>query len=177
MKYEEYVTKLGTRYDIVNGELTESPSGLFVVSEEFKDYTIYLNKLTRLVSIVAPKASYIGRQYKLRANDCARLFAEWLDNNYNTKYIDYYNKLPLREFYKYHKTGMREWFLDQKFIEIATADMQVGDCLVYRNNKEVLLHVGICVLPGKILHHIPQKLSCIDDINLDSVLGVYRYGN
>ena len=177
MEYSDFADKIGKKYNIVNGELVESDTGEFTVSETFNEYTVYLNKLTRNVSIVAPKASYIGRQYKLRGNDCARLFAEWLDNNYNTNYIDYYNKLPIREFYKYHKTGMREWFLDQKFTEITVTDMQVGDCLVYRNNKEVLLHVGICVSPGKILHHIPSKLSCIDDINLDSVLGVYRYGN
>ena len=46
-----------------------------------------------------------------------------------------------------------------------------GDLLVYRD----ALHVGICLDGDKILHHLPLTLSCIDDLDLNQVIKVYRH--
>ena len=53
MEYKDLIDKVGMRFDIVEGELKESPSGLFLCSTTYQPYTIYLNKQTKQHSIIA----------------------------------------------------------------------------------------------------------------------------
>ena len=52
MEYKDFIDKVGMRFDIVEGELKESPSGLFIVSETYKPFSIYLNKQTKQLMIM-----------------------------------------------------------------------------------------------------------------------------
>lgn len=175
MDYQYFANKLGAKFDIVNGELVESVNGLFIVSDKYTDYVIYLNKLTKTASIVAPQKSFLGRSYRLRHLDCITLFAEWLDDHYGSTWGNIYNKLSNREFYRYYKSGMSLWYEDNGFTQVEKP--KHGDCLVYAYKPKVISHVGICLDGDKILHHLPYKLSSIDSIEPDKIIGVYRYGN
>ncbi len=175
MEYQDLVDKVGMRFDIVEGELRESPSGLFLCSTTYQPYSIYLNKQTRQYSIIAPNSSYLGRKYQLRKRDCITLIAEWLDNNYSSNFSDYYYRFSNKQFVYYYKNGMSLWFEDNGFQKVN--DYQEGDCLVYKYREAVISHAGIYLNNNRILHHLPDKLSCIDAVDSSKVLGIYRYAN
>lgn len=176
MKYEEFVTKLGTRYDIVNGELTESPAGELVVTDDFAESNaIYLNCITKTFNLIIPKKNYIGRTYILRRSDCISLVAEWLSNNTSTDFNKIYSKITNKAFMKYYKEGINYWFEENNFIEVTSPE--VGDCLIYAYKPAVISHAGIFLENNKILHHIPYLLSSIDRVDMTKVIGVYRYAN
>ena len=176
MQYEELVTKLGTRYDIVNGILTESPAGELVVTDNFAESNaIYLNHITKTVNLIIPRKNYIGRTYILRRSDCISLVAEWLSNNSDIDFNKIYSKITNKTFMKYYKEGINYWFEENNFIEVTSPE--VGDCLVYEFRPEVISHAGVFLENNKILHHIPYLLSSIDRVDMTKVIGVYRYAN
>ena len=176
MKYEELVTKLGTRYDIVNGILTESPAGELVVTDDFSESNaIYLNRITKTVSLIIPKKNYIGRTYILRRSDCISLVAEWLSNNTSTDFNKVYSKITNKAFMKYYKEGISYWFEENNFTKVTSPE--VGDCLIYAYKPEVISHAGVFLENNKILHHLPYLLSSIDNVDMAKVIGVYRYAN
>lgn len=178
MDYEYYLNKLGSKFSLVRGEFVEDPQGAFTVTTEFKQYSIYVNKQTKKVAPIAPTKSYLARTYVLRKSDCITLMFEWLDDHYNTKYIDFYNSISHRYFLKYYKAGLGCWYEDSGFKKVDIP--QAGDCIVYGDSINEVIpnnHVGICVGDNKILHHLPQRYSSIDTIISDKVIGCYRYGN
>jgi hypothetical protein len=170
MNYEYFNTKIGHRFSIVEGIIVEDPSGLFVVSETFSDYVIYLNKINRSWNIIAPKNSYLARQYILRKSDCISLTAEWLKDTYGIKFNFDYNKMSNKEFYKFYKNGLKYWFEENGFVEVTTP--RYGDCLIYGFKQ----HAGI-YLNDKILHHLPRTYSSIDTVDSTRILGIYRNDN
>lgn len=174
MDYQYFADKLGAKFDIVEGELVESENGILTVSQTLSNFTIYLNKLDRTASIVVPKNAYIGRSYKLRRSDCITLFAEWLDDHYSSSFGNIYKKVSNKEFYRYYNAGMELWFEDNSFTKVSA--LEVGDCIVYEYTPNVPSHVGIYVGEDKFLHHMPNKLSCIDTIDYNKITGIYRYG-
>lgn len=178
MKYEEFVTKLGTRYDIVNGELTESPSGLFVVSEEFKDYSIYINKQNLTASIIVPRLAYIGRQYKLKVRDCVSIIIDWYKHNRNIDWTSDYNRTSISKYLEYYVNKIDNLLIEYGFIEIADkTNLELGDWLIYKINNGGGVHTAMYYGDNKILQQLPDKLSSIDPIDFTKVVMVYRYGN
>lgn len=178
MDYEYYLNKLGNRYSLIRGEFVEDPQGLFVASTEFKQYSLYLNKQTKQCIPIAPEKSYLARKYVLKRSDCITLFTEWLDDHYGSTYGNIYNSISNAEFIRYYRAGMRLWYEDNNFTEVSVP--RVGDCIVYADSINQVIpnnHVGVCVENNKILHHLPQRYSSIDDIDYNKILGCYRYGN
>jgi hypothetical protein len=176
MNYDDYINKIGTRYNIVLGKLVESTEGQLVVSDNFTaSNIIYVNKLNRTVELVIPKELYIGRSYHLRKSDCISLIAEWLTNNTQTDFNKIYSKISNKVFMEYYKNGIDTWFEQNGFYQVPTPI--VGDCIVYAYKPAVISHAGIYLENNKILHHIPYLLSSIDDIEAEKILKVYRYGN
>jgi len=175
MDYQYFADKLGVKFDIVEGELVESETGQFTVSETFGDFVIYVNKLAKAVNIIAPQKAYVGRHYRLRRTDCITLLAEWLDDHYGSDFDNIYKKYPNRSFKKYYEQGMSLWYEENGFTKVATPER--GDCIVYAYAPNVTSHVGVYLGNNKILHHLPGKLSSIDTIYSDNILGIYRYGN
>lgn len=176
LDYNHFKDKIGTRYDIVLGELQEAPLGLFEVTETYKLYAIYLNKVSRVVSLIAPEKSYLGRQYKVRKTDCINLVAEYTDDIHNTNYNQVYTNSSNRDFFKYYRGGMNNWFIDNNFLEV-TGDPEKHDCLIYAYSPNVISHLAVYIGDNKILHHLPYKLSSTDTLEKDKILGVYRYAN
>lgn len=173
MEYNYLINKIGARFDIVAGELQEDPSGLFVVSEIYQPFSVYLNKQTKQAMIVAPESSYLGRAYKMGNRDCITLVAQWLDEHYGSSFGNIYRTTSHIDFMKYYKGGMSLWYEDNLFEKVTT--YVEGDCLVYAYKPAVISHVGIYLNDGKILHHLPGKLSCVDVLDESKIIGAYRY--
>jgi hypothetical protein len=174
MDYENYFDKIGTRFNIVEGDLVEAEDGMFLVTESFQSPSIYVNKLERKVSLISPKSSYIGRSYGLRQADCVVICFNWHDDNKGTNLTQLYKSIPNRDFYNYYMAGMGPWFLKHGFVEVQV--MQVGDMLVYENMPNtVLSHIALYLGDNKVLQHIPNKLSSVDTLNPAKVKGIYRY--
>lgn len=174
MDYQYFADKIGAKFDIVEGKLTESENGQFTVSETFGNFVIYLNKLNKTANIIVPQKAYVGRSYRLRYTDCITLFAEWLDDHYGSGFGNIYTKLSNKEFYRYYTAGMGLWYEDNGFTKVTSPE--TGDSIVYEHAPNVISHVGIYVGDDKILHHMPKKLSCIDSLDYSKIIGIYRYG-
>ena len=173
MDYEYFSGKIGSRFNIDNGDLVEAEDGMFLVTETFQSPSIYVNKLERKVSLISPKDSYIGRSYGLRQADCVAICFLWHDDHKGTKLMDIYRHTPNREFYDYYIRGMAPWFLTHGFEQVET--MQVGDMLVYENVPGTLSHIAIYVGDNKILQHLPNKFSSVDTLEIEKVKGIFRY--
>jgi hypothetical protein len=177
MEYNDFKDKVGIRFDIVEGDLVESPSGLFIVSESYQEDSIYLNKLTKQVLLIPSKNHYIGRMYRLRLSDCTSLWTMWLDANKGTDYYHIYKTISHRDFMNWMRMGMCHYFEDQKFEKVSVDSLEEGDCLVYSFNDLIDSHVGIYIANDKILHHLPKKFSSLDQLDRTKIIGAYRYAN
>lgn len=180
--YDDFINKVGSKFSIVEGELVESPSGLFTVSTQPAPYTIFLG-INKKVNIITSKDSYIGRAYTRKqhgeyttlANDCIRLFTEYHDKNVGTNFLEVYRFLNPRDYVEIARKGMSTWFIDNNFTEVNIENRSKNDCVVYSYDNKSILHVGVLVDKDLLLHHIPDKLSCIDILVLSKVKGVFRY--
>lgn len=175
MEFKDFADRIGTRYSIVNGDLVEAETGEFVVSETFGTNTIYVNKLTRTCNLIPAPNSYTGRPYKLKYTDCITLVASWLDKNRGSSFGNVYSSISRKQWFHYYEVGMKHYYLDNGFKEVSS--LEEGDCIVYEYATNIHNHVGIYIKDNKILHHIPQKLSSLDNIDSSLILGIYRYGN
>lgn len=174
MDYEYFKNKIGSKFNIVEGELVEAENGIFTVSETYSNYVIYLNKQNKTYNLIAPLKSYIGRPYVLRKLDCVTLMFEWLGDENNKDLSSIYTKTSRKDFFKYYKEGMSLWYEDNGFLKVDTPIR--GDCIVYEYKPKAVSHVGIYLGEDKFLHHLPYKLSCIDTLDRSKIIGVYRYG-
>lgn len=176
MNYEYFANKINCKFSLVRGEFVEDAEGIFTASFNFAQYSIYLNKQTKTWTPIAPEKSYLARTYILKKSDCITLFTEWLDDRTGTKFGNIYNNISNREFLKYYKSGMRLWYEDNGFIEVAVP--RTNDCIVYADTSNDVIpnnHVGVCVDNNKILHHLPNRFSSIDVIDYSKIIGCYRY--
>jgi len=170
LNYNDYSEKVGLKYDIIEGLLVESPSGVLTVSNQFKPYTIYIDIYNKVASLIVPEKAYIGRHYLLKKSDCIKLVNEWLDDRLATNYAQRYKDTSNSQFKKYYKDGVKYAYLDNGFKEVTDGSLKVGDVIVYINQN----HVAVLVDANKILHHLPKKLSCYDTLDSEKILGVYR---
>jgi hypothetical protein len=175
MEYSEFVNKIGVKYDIVSGVLTQSETGPFTVTETLNSCCIYLNKSAKTVQLIVPDSMYIGKKYALRHSDCVQITMRWSDENQGTKLLEVYKTTPHKIFYEYYMRGISDWFIDNNCILQTVPN--IGDFIVYEYQPGAKSHIGICVAPGKMLHHMPNKLSSIDTIDTSKIIGIYRYAN
>lgn len=169
LNYNEYSEKVGLKYDIIEGLLVESSTGILTVSDQFKPYTIYVDKYNKLANLIVPEKAYIGRPYILKKSDCIKLVNEWLDDSLGTDYVKRYKDTSNSQFKKYYTDGVKYAYLDNGFTEVFDSP-NIGDVLVYMNQN----HVAVLVNNNKILHHMPKKLSCYDVLDTTKILGVFR---
>lgn len=177
LNYQEFEQKVGVRFDVVEGDLVESPTGPFVVSYNYEINTIYINKLNKTAVVIPDKSSYIGKEYALRFNDCTTLWTQWLDSHKGSNYAEIYKKMGHREYYHWMKSGLCAYFETQPFIKVDVNELEEGDCLVYSYNNSIDSHVGVYIANDKILQHRPKKYSSLDALDKSKILGAYRYGN
>lgn len=175
MDYNYFLERLGRRFNIVNGDLVEAEDGQFLVTTDFLEYSISLNPITKTWNVIAPKKSYLARRFSLRKSDCISLNFEWLDDHYGTNYTQIYKNTNLRDFYKIFTEGLAGWYANNGFTLVDVAEP--GDTLIYAWETDYISHVATYLGNNKILHHVPQKLSSIDDYDPAKVKGIFRYGN
>lgn len=173
MKYEELILNIGNRVSIKEGQIILDPLGNLEISYQYKPYTIYLNKLTQTFNIILPRNEYIGREYQFRKADCITLVAEWLDDNFNSSFSNLYSKMTKKDFLSFYEIGLETWFIQHNFQKVNS--LMHGDIIIYAYRSETRNHAGIYLEPGKILHHMPDKLSCIDEIDESKILERFRY--
>lgn len=176
LKYTDYYNKVGIKYSIVNGDLVEDEqNGIIVVSDYIKDYSIYVNKLTGEAKLVIPKNSYVGKIYKLKVDDCITLSLRWADENKNTNFQGIYKQLKAKKFVEYYNMDLSNTLLDKHLTGNYTfrevSNLELGDFIVYKLEN----HLGVYLGNGKILHHLPKKLSCIDNIDSKDIIRIFRY--
>lgn len=175
MNYEDYADKIGTRYTFSQGEIVEAADGEIEVSNTARLNTIFINKKDRKATLIVDPKIYIGREWRLFTSDCVSVAAEYLDDHIGTNLK---RIRPRREYDKYFKEGMCQWFKDHGFIEVMATDIQTNDVLVFDYGEGIITHVCVYLGEGKILHHMSNKYSSIDPLDdPSSVLGVFRYAN
>ena len=173
LDYDYFKYYIGSTFDVIQGNLENVENGMFPVTETFSNPGIYINKLNKTVSLISPLNSYIGRKYALRQVDCVTVCFTWHDNNKNTNLLSIYKNTSAKVFHKYYLEGIGPWLLQVGFTEVE--DMIVGDILIYDISPNTRAHIAVYLGNNKILHHLPKKLSGIDNIDMSKVTGVYRY--
>ena len=102
---------------------------------------------------------YIGRVYSFFEHNCWTLVRD-----YYLKELNY--KLPMIEFEEdFYDKGI-DYFGDKMEawggFEVSTP--QVGDVILFKIMNDIENHCGVYVGDGKYLHHMKDRLSCIDSI-------------
>ena len=98
---EIYLTvagKLGKKFSVVNGDIQESESGNFIVSQTFAQGVIYLNMLRKTASLIPNKNAFEGYRYKLHSSDCATLTARYLDKVLGTDFVRRLKEYSLKQY-------------------------------------------------------------------------------
>lgn len=184
LDYEILIDKVGSKYNISNGVIVESPSGLFTVTTVFQDNSIYLNTLNKSVVLIVSKNLFIGRIYSRRSIEsdnipkanCIKLFTDYMDYVYNTDFFSKsYKELTSRQYYEIAKAGINDYLISKGFFEVSIEDRATNDVVFYSYDNETQIHLGVLVEQNKLLHHLPDKLSSIDKLDINKVIRILRY--
>lgn len=181
MTIEELIdaAKVNQRLSVSMGELVPSEDGFLTASFSLGQNVVYVDGLRRTSAVVTPKNEYRARSYRLKKNDCVTLVLEWLARERGVTHMpdgkktlmEMYSTIDNRSFMSAYKDGAGMMAGDFGFSQVDKEDLQVGDVIAIHN------HVAVVVAEGKMLHHLPSKLSSVDDINFALVTEVYRYAN
>ena len=163
---------LGAKADIVQGDLVVTSDGFLTITDSPVMYSLYVDRANGTYTPIVPKDEWRGRLYRSRRKDCVTLAAEWYDKTYGTNTIQSVKSIGIN---KYRELGTSGFVANIESVGFSKVDdaPQHADVLVYINNA----HIGVCLEGDKILHHLPNKYSCIDSLDAGQVIGVYRYGN
>ena len=106
------------------------------------------------------KAPLLGREWAWAVTDCYTLVRDWYKEKLNIELIDWVRPTTLEDFNENpmfekcaEETGFRELEPDEKLVN--------GDLLFMSILSNNLNHVAI-FLAGEILHHLTDRLSCIE---------------
>ena len=106
------------------------------------------------------KAPLLGRELAWAVTDCYTLVRDWYKEKLNIELIDWVRPTTLEDFNENpmfekcaEETGFRELEPDEKLVN--------GDLLFMSILSNNLNHVAI-FLDGEILHHLTDRLSCIE---------------
>jgi len=171
--------KDGKKLDIVAGELVLSESGFLTASFTLGMHVLYVDQMRETGTVLLPKTDYRGRNYHLKKSDCVTLAIEWLDRERGVKFMpdgiqtlaEKYKALSNQEFLAAYRNGQSSLVESFGFRVITNEECRLGDVIILHN------HVAVSLGEDKALHHLPSKLSGIDQINWALVTGVFRHGN
>jgi len=169
MNYTELKEHLGERVNIVEGEYVLNTDGSFIITVYFANEAIWLTPDGDINCITSQP--FVGRKYQM--GKCISLVCEYIGGDI----LSFYNSVGLKDLMRLRDISIIKWITDDsRFEEISLDSAMVGDCLVYNHSEDAKgNHMGILHSEGKILHHLPGKLSCVDTFNPDKLLGVFRY--
>lgn len=179
-EFNRLYQNMGKRYDIVLGGFIENANGTFLATDKLVGTNIiYLNKSISDFVIISDNP-FVGLEYKLATQNCANLVVDFLEIALpDVGFAQIMDSIPFKTRLKYFTSDIDPLLRELGFIKINVADIQQYDMLVWQYNDTATSHLAAYLGNNKILHHIPNRLSCIDEIDLTSnkLLGVYRYGN
>lgn len=176
MNYSDLKDHENDLADIVDGSIVLSPNGFLTISRTIGNYVAYINDTDQTVIPIVPPDEYRGQQYKLRKRDCVTLVGRWLDEYYGTQLLQVYTGARNSKFTRYFFGDFADWFIENGFAVVTTP--QHGDVIFYQySDKRVINHVGICIDGNKILHHMPNTYSSLDQLDSSRILKVLRYAN
>lgn len=166
-----WLNHLGAKVDIREGELILSEDGFLTVGESPLPYSLYINQPTNEALPIVPRSDWRGRVYRFRRQDCVTLSAEWYDHTYGTSITPYLAGVGLNLYRDLGQTGFSQHIIAVGFTKVDDSPKH-ADVLVYGGHG----HIGICQNGTHILHHLPNKLSCVDPLDESKVMEVYRRG-
>lgn len=171
MTKEELSKHLGERVNIVNGKCRLDEDGEFLISDSFGSERIWVPKEGKVQCITSQP--FVGRNYRITKVDCITLVCEHLKSN---ALIRWYKSLGLELVLKMQKSTVKAWLeSDDRFTAVGM-DYVDGDVLVYAHTDNMRgNHIGIACPGNKILHHLPNKFSSIDDVDTSKVVMGYRF--
>lgn len=169
MNATEWLEHLGEKADIVRGECVLSPDGFLTVSTSPDMNVLLVDKWAGTVTPVVRRSEYRGRGFRYRVADCAHLYAEWSDNERGTDLMAKVNEMSRRDYVTRTPHPLEDWLLENGFTKVETPEYGDLVLLGYVN------HVGAYLGDNKVLHHLQDKFSSIDTIELSELKGVYRY--
>lgn len=170
MQFDDWVDHIGQRADIVNGELVLAEDGFLEITDKLKLYSLYLDRSARSAALLIPKEDWRGREYRFRVQDCVVLTCLWMDDYCGSDTLSHARRVTRAEYIELNKNGY-DHILEQAGYVLQDRDPIHGDLLVYENH----VHIGVCIDGDKILHHMPDKLSCIDVLDPALILKVFRH--
>jgi len=166
-----WIQHVGSRVDIVAGDLVLSETGFLIVATSPAQYALYVDTWTGLVAPICPRADYRARRYEYRKQDCITIVAEWVDNHFGLNSLAAVKAVNRVEYRKFYMTGFAQKIVEFGFQPVTT--VQVGDVVMYGGYAQC----GVIVETGKILYQVVEKFSCIDSLDMSKVQGIYRYAN
>lgn len=169
MTANEWLEHLGEKVDIVEGELVLSPDGFLTVSASLNMNVLLVNKWEDCVTPVVPSTEFRGRSFKYRSKDCAHLYAEWSDRKLGTSLLPVVRSMSRRDYTERTPFHLEDWLLNNGFTKVD--EPAYGDLVLLR----YVNHVGAYLGDGKVLHHLKDKYSSIDTVELNELQGVYRH--
>jgi|JYMV01.1.fsa_nt_gi hypothetical protein len=171
MNKKELAKHIGEHVTIINGKYSLASTGDFIISEDFGMERVWLPKEGKPQCITTQP--FIGRSYRLGKVDCVTLVCEYLKSD---SLLKFYKGLSLEALLKLQRSTVMAWLdSDSRFTDVGN-DYVAGDCVVYTYTKQMHAnHIGIVMPEGKILHHLPNKVSCIDPLNSVKVEKGYRF--
>jgi len=171
MNKKELNKHIGERVNIINGKCRLAEDGDFIISKSFTSECIWVPDEGKVQCIT--KQPFIGRNYRISKVDCITLVCEYLESE---SLLKWYHGLSLENVLKMQTDTVANWLdNDTRFTNVGM-DYDDGDVLLYAHAKNMVgNHIGIAYPGDKILHHLPNKLSCIDDMDLTKIERGYKF--
>jgi hypothetical protein len=164
-----WLEHIGSKVDIVNGDLQLSDDGFLTVSTHPFLGALYVDKVSQLATPIPGRDDFRGRLFKYRTNDCATLYAEWSDHEFGTDLLAKVKSMSRKEYLERTPFNLSNWLLANGFSQVE--QIERGDLLLLNYFNHVAAYLG----DDKVLHHISGKYSSIDALDSSAIIGAYRY--
>lgn len=171
MNKKELAKHIGERVNIINGKCRLADDGEFLISDSFGTETVWVPAEGKIQCIT--KQPFVGRNYRISKVDCITLVCEYLKSE---ALLSWYKGLSLEKVLLMQRDTVGAWLdSDDRFTDVGM-DYSDGDILLYAHAKNMVgNHIGIAYPGNKILHHLPNKISCVDDLDLSKVEKGYKF--
>lgn len=172
LDYDFYYKNTGNRFDIVEGHMALDPDGPLLASRTPSNNCIYVNTVLKEVTIIS---DWIGKPYSLQKSDCISQSLRWRSLNGYNDITNFYLSMSQSHLVKYYRKGAKFALVDAGLVEYEPLDTvpREGDLILYKYDGINENHTAI-LLGDKVLHHLPQVLSCYSVYNPELLFKVYR---
>jgi hypothetical protein len=178
--HKRFLNNVGKRYDLVEGYFEEAEDGQFLVTRNLTGTDIIF--VTDQTYTILAENKFVGIKYALPLQHCGVLVLDYLDHvkadDDPVSYRGLMTSLPASRIIQCFKESVAPLLEQQGFVSHPREELQVNDIVIWAITPGWTSHMGIYLGDNKIIHHIANRYSSIDtiDITSDKLIGVYRYG-